>query len=106
MAGYAELGELNSNVMMARIELAMALAFQGDLDAAVGLCAQARATCEAHGERWAKAYALYVLLRRLGGRPHRRGGAPRQGVPADQLRVPRPRRNRPAVTAPRRPPGR
>ncbi|MEV8019326.1 regulator [Streptomyces sp. NPDC086554] len=61
VTGYAELGELNSNVMMARIELAMALAFQGDLEAAVGLCTEARATCEAHGERWAKAYALYVL---------------------------------------------
>ncbi|MGW7086569.1 ATP-binding protein [Streptomyces sp. NPDC054871] len=61
LACYAELGELNSNVMMARIELAMALAFQGDLQAAVGLCEEARATCEEHGERWAKAYALYVL---------------------------------------------
>ncbi|MFC6063902.1 ATP-binding protein [Streptomyces ochraceiscleroticus] len=58
---YAELGELNSNVMMAQVELAMALAFQGDLEAAVGLCAEARSICESHGERWAKAYALYVL---------------------------------------------
>ncbi|WP_327656558.1 ATP-binding protein [Streptomyces sp. NBC_00483] len=61
LASYAELGELDSNVMMARIELAMALAFQGDLAAAVPLCEEARATCEEHGERWAKAYALYVL---------------------------------------------
>ncbi|MEU5999202.1 regulator [Streptomyces sp. NPDC047197] len=61
LAGYAGLGELNSNVMMARIELGMALAFQGDLEAAVGLCEEARLTCEEHGERWAKAYALYVL---------------------------------------------
>lgn len=61
LVSYADLGEVNSNVMMARIELAMALAFQGDLEAAVGLCEETRATCEAHGERWAKAYALYVL---------------------------------------------
>lgn len=61
LASYAQLGELDSNVMMARIELAMALAFQGDLAAAVPLCEEARATCEEHGERWAKAYALYVL---------------------------------------------
>ncbi|MEU7583017.1 tetratricopeptide repeat protein [Streptomyces sp. NPDC041068] len=61
LTSYADLGELNSNVMMARIELAMALAFQGDLEAAVRICREARATCEAHGERWAKAYALYVL---------------------------------------------
>ncbi|WP_051831216.1 ATP-binding protein [Streptomyces violens] len=58
---YAELDELNSNVMMAQVELAMALAFQGDLETAVGLCAEARSLCESHGERWAKAYALYVL---------------------------------------------
>lgn len=61
LTSYAGLGELNSNVMMARIELGMALAFQGDLEAAVGLCEEARVTCEEHGERWAKAYALYVL---------------------------------------------
>ncbi|WP_338700853.1 regulator [Streptomyces sp. Q6] len=61
LTSYAELGEHNSNVMMARIELAMALAFQGDLASAVTLCQEARAACETHGERWAKAYALYVL---------------------------------------------
>ncbi|MFI8992639.1 ATP-binding protein [Streptomyces sp. NPDC053542] len=61
LSRYAELGELNSNVMMAQVELGMALAFQGDLETAVGLCAEARSICESHGERWAKAYALYVL---------------------------------------------
>ncbi|MFZ3566587.1 ATP-binding protein [Streptomyces sp. BH097] len=61
LTSYADLDELDSNVMMARIELAMALAFQGDLASAVALCEEARASCEAHGERWAKAYALYVL---------------------------------------------
>ncbi|WP_282796045.1 AAA family ATPase [Streptomyces sp. CC224B] len=61
LAEYRRLGELNSNVLMARVELAMALAFQGALEAAVELCEEVRGVCEDHGERWALAYALYVL---------------------------------------------
>lgn len=71
---YREVGELNSNVLMAQVELAMAVAFLGDLDAAAAICDEVREICEDHGERWALAYALYVLayaaLRR-GGRPGR-----------------------------------
>jgi hypothetical protein len=52
---------LNTAVIMARVELAMTIAFQGDLAAAVELCDEVRATCDRHGERWVKAYALYVL---------------------------------------------
>jgi predicted ATPase len=70
---YREVGELNSNVLMAQVELAMAVAFLGDLDTAAGICEEVREICEDHGERWALAYALYVLayaaLRR--GRPAR-----------------------------------
>ena len=59
---YREIGELNSNVLMGQVELAMALAFQGDLAAARCGCARTSAeVCEDHGERWALAYALYVL---------------------------------------------
>ncbi|MGA5047744.1 ATP-binding protein [Streptomyces arboris] len=58
---YREIGELNSNVVMAQVELAMAVAFQGDLDAAADICEEVRELCEDHGERWALAYALYVL---------------------------------------------
>ncbi|MFD8424866.1 ATP-binding protein [Streptomyces sp. NPDC059466] len=58
---YHEIGELNSNVLMGQVELAMALAFQGDMPAAVKLCEDVRRVCEDHGERWALAYALYVL---------------------------------------------
>ncbi|MFF4348476.1 ATP-binding protein [Streptomyces sp. NPDC001530] len=58
---YHEIGELNSNVLMGQVELAMALAFQGDLPGAVRLCEDVRRVCEDHGERWALAYALYVL---------------------------------------------
>lgn len=70
---YGELGELNSNVLMAQVELAMAIGFRGDLDRAVVICEEVRDICEDHGERWALSYALYVLafatLQR--GRPER-----------------------------------
>ncbi|MEU7649297.1 AAA family ATPase [Streptomyces huasconensis] len=61
LARYEEIGELNSNVLMGQVELAMALAFRGDLAGAVELCEDVRRVCEDHGERWALAYALYVL---------------------------------------------
>jgi predicted ATPase/DNA-binding CsgD family transcriptional regulator len=59
-ARYRQLGELNSNVMLAGIELAIASTFLGDLDRAAELCEEACATGVAHGERWARAYAIYV----------------------------------------------
>ncbi|MFI9806833.1 ATP-binding protein [Streptomyces sp. NPDC052301] len=58
---YGEIGELNSNVLMGQVELAMTRAFQGDLPEAVRLCEDVRQVCEDHGERWARSYALYVL---------------------------------------------
>jgi predicted ATPase len=58
---YREIGELNSNVLMGQVELAMARAFQGDLADAVRLCEDVRRVCDDHGERWARTYALYVL---------------------------------------------
>ncbi|WP_153814862.1 tetratricopeptide repeat protein [Streptomyces sp. SUK 48] len=61
LARYREIGELNGNVLMGRVELAMARAFQGDLPDAVRLCEDVRRVCEEHGERWARSYALYVL---------------------------------------------
>ncbi|MFE8945513.1 ATP-binding protein [Streptomyces sp. NPDC007856] len=70
---YQEIGELNSNVLMGQVELAMARAFQGDLPDAVRLCEDVRRVCEDHGERWARSYALYVLAyaARLEGAPDR-----------------------------------
>ncbi|MFJ4123597.1 ATP-binding protein [[Kitasatospora] papulosa] len=73
---YREIGELNSNVLMAQVELGMAVAFRGDLEAATVICDEVREICEDHGERWTLAYALYVLgyaaLRAgLGGRARR-----------------------------------
>ncbi|WP_412078539.1 ATP-binding protein [Streptomyces xanthophaeus] len=58
---YREAGELNSGVLMCQVELAMALAFQGELAGALSLCEEVRDICEERGERWTKAYALYVL---------------------------------------------
>ncbi|MFB7632653.1 AAA family ATPase [Streptomyces sp. NPDC056149] len=58
---YREIGELNSNVLMGQVELAMAMAFRGELDDAVRLCEDVREICGDHGERWTLAYALFVL---------------------------------------------
>ncbi|WIV53248.1 ATP-binding protein [Amycolatopsis nalaikhensis] len=57
---YRQLGELNSNVMLAGVELAVASIFLGDLDRAGELCEEACATGGVHGEQWARAYAIYV----------------------------------------------
>ncbi|ALO07092.1 regulator [Streptomyces venezuelae] len=61
LVSYRELGELNSNVLMGQVELAMARAFVGDLEGAVAICREVREVCEERGERWTRAYALYVL---------------------------------------------
>ncbi|UUN25806.1 tetratricopeptide repeat protein [Streptomyces sp. FIT100] len=61
LAQYRELGELNSNVLMGQVELGMSLVFQGELTAAVALCQEVREICVERGERWTRAYALYVL---------------------------------------------
>ncbi|QUQ63127.1 BTAD domain-containing putative transcriptional regulator [Kutzneria sp. CA-103260] len=56
-----ELGELNSNVIMTKVALAITDAFAGNLPAAVTLAQEAHAVAEHHGEQWALAYAHYVL---------------------------------------------
>jgi non-specific serine/threonine protein kinase len=58
---YRRLGELNGNVMLAGIEMAIASIFLGELEEAAALCEEARAIGAAHGEEWAYAYAIYVL---------------------------------------------
>lgn len=58
---YRDLGELNSNVLMGQVELAMAVCFRGRLAEAAAICQDVVAVCEDHGELWARAYALYVL---------------------------------------------
>jgi predicted ATPase len=73
LARYRAIGELNSNVLMGQVELAMALAFQGEVERAVGIAEEAAAVCRDHGERWSLAYALYVLAYAawLSGEPER-----------------------------------
>ncbi|WP_327357470.1 ATP-binding protein [Streptomyces sp. NBC_01304] len=61
LARYREVGELNSNVLMGQVELAMSLVFQGDLVSALALCEEVDEICSEHGESWTRAYALYVL---------------------------------------------
>ncbi|GAB3908059.1 hypothetical protein GCM10029964_107220 [Kibdelosporangium lantanae] len=58
---HHRLGQLDSNVIMTRVALAITVAFQGDLAGAEALCAEAQAVCEANGEQWALAYAHWVL---------------------------------------------
>lgn len=58
---YRTIGELNSNVLMAMVELGLAYLFQGDLDSGELWFGQARELCEEHGEQWAYAYVLYAM---------------------------------------------
>ncbi|GAA0386452.1 hypothetical protein Acor_26040 [Acrocarpospora corrugata] len=57
---YAWLGILDSQVLMGKVELAMALAFTGRFEESATRCREVRAECEAHGERWVLSYAYYV----------------------------------------------
>ncbi|GAA2092721.1 hypothetical protein GCM10009759_18630 [Kitasatospora saccharophila] len=66
---YDALGELNSNVLMAMFELALAHLFQGDEENGLAWMERVRETCEEHGEQWAYGYCLYAMAfaRRQGG---------------------------------------
>ncbi|MFG3256422.1 ATP-binding protein [Streptomyces sp. NPDC048172] len=58
---FRELGELNALVMLAQVELAMAHAFDGELETARTLSEEARDVSADSGERWVQSYALYLL---------------------------------------------
>ncbi|BFV55763.1 hypothetical protein KCMC57_up08670 [Kitasatospora sp. CMC57] len=58
---YDAIGELNSNVLMAMFELAVAYLFQGETESGQRWLEEVRGICEEHGEQWAYAYALYAL---------------------------------------------
>ncbi|WP_405836857.1 AAA family ATPase [Streptomyces platensis] len=58
---YREIGELNGTVLLAQVELAMAMAFRGEPADAVRLCEDVVEVCADHGERWTRAYAQFVL---------------------------------------------
>jgi hypothetical protein len=51
---------MNSVVIMAQVQLAMASVFLGEPGRAIELCRKARSICAAHNEKWTLAYALYV----------------------------------------------
>ncbi|MBB4673976.1 ATP-binding protein [Crossiella cryophila] len=61
MAHYHRLDLLDGHVLMCYVELAVALAFQGEFDRAAQLCHAACALSNAAGERWASAYATFCL---------------------------------------------
>ncbi|MFC5911085.1 ATP-binding protein [Streptacidiphilus monticola] len=58
---YEQVGELNSNVLMAMFELGLTRILLGDLEPAGALMDKVRHTCEDFGEQWAYAYGLYAL---------------------------------------------
>ena len=58
---YEKLGELNSNVLMAMYELAVALLSSGEQRQGEALLERFRGVCERHGEQWAYTYGLFTL---------------------------------------------
>jgi len=58
---YEKLGELNSNVLMAMYELAVALLSSGERPQGEALLERFRGVCERHGEQWAYTYGLFTL---------------------------------------------
>jgi predicted ATPase len=58
---YEQLGELNSNVVMAMFELGLAMTFQGDTKAGEIWMSKVRDVCEEFGEQWAYAYGMFAV---------------------------------------------
>ncbi|MDJ1132357.1 ATP-binding protein [Streptomyces iconiensis] len=58
---FRQLGELNALVVLAQVELAMAHAFDGELETALTLSEEARDISAGSGERWVLSYTLYLL---------------------------------------------
>jgi predicted ATPase len=57
---YDQLGELNSNVLMAMFELGLAHTFRGDATTGSAWIGKVLVECERFGERWAYAYGLFA----------------------------------------------
>jgi hypothetical protein len=58
-----DLGELDSYVLMAQVQLAMTSSLRGEVDEAAELAHQAFAVCTTRGELWVRSGALYALAR-------------------------------------------
>jgi non-specific serine/threonine protein kinase len=59
-AAHGNGGEIGILRTLAQVPLAMTLLHQGDAGRAAAICAESRAACEARGEQWWQAYALYA----------------------------------------------
>ncbi len=57
---YRARGELNALVLLAQVQLALALELLGDAEAALALAEDARQVASDSGERWVRSYALYA----------------------------------------------
>ncbi|GIH25489.1 hypothetical protein Aph01nite_37990 [Acrocarpospora phusangensis] len=57
---YAWLGILDSQTLLGKVGLSLALAFDGRLQECLRLTQEVRADCEAHGDRWVLSYAYYA----------------------------------------------
>ncbi len=60
LAGFEATGELSTTLIIARSTSTMAL-YSDDLPRAAEMCRRSLELCERHGEKWARAYTLYVL---------------------------------------------
>jgi non-specific serine/threonine protein kinase len=68
LSRYDKLGAADSNTIMARVEFAIVALRSGQPDAAIQICTDVHAVCEASGEQWARGYASYVLALAAWGR--------------------------------------
>nr|WP_052479005.1 hypothetical protein [Kibdelosporangium sp. MJ126-NF4]CEL21584.1 Disease resistance domain-containing protein / Tetratricopeptide repeat-containing protein / Transcriptional regulator, LuxR family [Kibdelosporangium sp. MJ126-NF4]CTQ92365.1 Disease resistance domain-containing protein / Tetratricopeptide repeat-containing protein / Transcriptional regulator, LuxR family [Kibdelosporangium sp. MJ126-NF4] len=93
---HGELGELDSNVIMASVTLAIALTLRGELRRAESLCCQAREACATNGDTWALAYVLLALAVL---EVHRGALAPATALAREALRIKRSGQDLLGVTA-------
>ncbi|MGW4382995.1 ATP-binding protein [Kitasatospora sp. NPDC004531] len=92
---YTALGELDTHVLLAMTDLALAHLCLGDAPNGAAWAERAREHCEQHGEQWAHAYCLYALAR-----ARHRAGRPRaaRDLARDTIRLAHPLRD-PLATA-------
>jgi non-specific serine/threonine protein kinase len=74
-------GVVNSLTLLGIAQLAFVMCLLGNTDRAIELCDECRATCEEHGERWARSWALWVSgLARWTRGEHRQASEPLVGA--------------------------
>ncbi|WP_143200457.1 ATP-binding protein [Kitasatospora sp. CB01950] len=87
---YTALGDLDSHVLLAMADLALAHLVLDDRPNSAAWAQRARAHCEQHGERWAHGYCLYAMAR-----AGHRSGEPlaARGLARESLRLTHPLRD-------------